>query len=201
VRVREMMSTPVTMLDPTDSLAFAEELMNVEHVRHLPVVDGETLVGILSHRDIVSASISSLVNPSPEDDLAAKRKVQVREIMRDAVETIGPDENASMAADVLLMHKIGCLPVVDERLRLVGIVTEADFVLIAREVLATGKLRWSDEEPSEVLERHAKRRRATPEHAITTKAARPSAVRARKAEGAPMTTHGSSRAGSARTKR
>jgi len=141
VRVRELMSTPVTTLDPNDSLAFAEELMNVERVRHLPVVDGDTLVGVLSHRDILAASISSLKNPSQEEDLESKRKVRVREVMRGSVETIGADDPATKAADVLLVHKIGCLPVVDERHRLMGIVTEGDFVLLVREALASGRLR------------------------------------------------------------
>lgn len=141
VRVRELMSTPVTTLDPNDSLAFAEELMNVERVRHLPVVDGDTLVGVMSHRDILAASISSLKNPSQEEDLESKRKVRVREIMRGSVETIGPEDPAMKAADVLLVHKVGCLPVVDERHHLMGIVTEADFVLLVREALASGRLR------------------------------------------------------------
>lgn len=141
MRVRELMSTPVTTLDPNDSLAFAEELMNVERVRHLPVVDGDTLVGVLSHRDILAASISSLKNPSQEEDLEAKRKVRVREIMRGSVETIGAEDPALKAADVLLVHKVGCLPVVDERHHLMGIVTEADFVLLVREALASGRLR------------------------------------------------------------
>jgi CBS domain-containing membrane protein len=154
VRVRELMSTPVTTLDPNDSLAFAEELMNVERVRHLPVVDGDTLVGVLSHRDILAASISSLKNPSQEEDLESKRKVRVREVMRGSVETIGLDELAMKAADVLLVHKVGCLPVVDERHKLMGIVTESDFVLLVREALASGRLR----PPSPIV-----RVRSTPE--------------------------------------
>jgi CBS domain-containing membrane protein len=138
--VREIMSTPVTTLEPTDNLAFAEELMNVERVRHLPVVDGDVLVGLLSNRDVLAASISVLNNPAEEEDLERKRKVQVRELMRGSVETIGPDEDAVKAADVLLTQKVGSLPVVDEHYRLLGIVTEADFVALARNALATGKL-------------------------------------------------------------
>lgn len=140
MRVREIMSTPVTTLEPTDNLAFAEELMNVERVRHLPVVDGDVLVGLLSNRDVLAASISVLNNPAEEEDLERKRKVQVREIMRGSIETIGPDEDAVKAADVLLTQKVGSLPVVDEQHRLLGIVTEADFVALARNALATGKL-------------------------------------------------------------
>jgi predicted transcriptional regulator len=114
--------------------------MTVERVRHLPVVDGDVLVGLLSQRDVLAASISSLKNPSTEEDMEAKRKTGVREIMRGSVETIGPDEDAVKAADMLLSQKVGCLPVVDERSRLIGIVTESDFVSLARDALRSGKL-------------------------------------------------------------
>jgi CBS domain-containing protein len=140
VKVREIMTTPVTTLEPNDNLAFAEELMTVERVRHLPVVDGDVLVGILSHRDIAAAAIPLMEDPSTEQDVAAKRKVRVDEVMHHDVETISPDEDAVKAADILLAQKVGSLPVVDERHHLMGILTEADFVSIAREALATGIL-------------------------------------------------------------
>lgn len=138
MKVREIMTTPVTTLEPNDNLAFAEELMTVERVRHLPVVDGDVLVGILSHRDIAAASIPLTSDPSTEQDLEAKRKVRVDEVMHHDVETISPEEDAVKAADILLAQKVGSLPVVDERHHLMGILTDADFVSLAREALATG---------------------------------------------------------------
>jgi CBS domain-containing membrane protein len=138
VKVREIMTTPVTTLEPNDNLAFAEELMTVERVRHLPVVDGDVLVGILSHRDIAAASIPLMNDPSTEQDIAAKRNVRVDEVMHHEVETIGPDDEAVKAADILLTQKVGSLPVVDERHHLMGILTEADFVAMARDALAKG---------------------------------------------------------------
>lgn len=138
MKVREIMTTPVTTLEPNDNLAFAEELMTVERVRHLPVVDGDVLVGILSQRDIAAASIPLTNDPSTEQDLEAKRKVRVDEVMHHEVETVSPDEDAVKAADILLAQKVGSLPVVDERHHLMGILTEADFVSIARDALAKG---------------------------------------------------------------
>ena len=138
--MREIMSAPVTTLERTDTLAFAEELMNVEGVHHLPVVEGDVLIGVLSHRDILAASISTLNNPSEEDDLENKRKVEVGRVMHGIVETIDPEADAVRAADALLSHKIGCLPVVDERFHVVGIVTGSDFVRLARELLAEGRV-------------------------------------------------------------
>ncbi|MDC0748517.1 CBS domain-containing protein [Polyangium mundeleinium] len=147
MKVREIMSTPVTTLEPDDNLAFAEELMTVERVRHLPVLDGDVLVGILSHRDIVAASESILKKPAADQDLERKRKASVREVMRKSVDTIGLDEDAADAADLMLTEKIGCLPVVDESRRLLGIVTDADFMAMARDALRAGKITRAAKQP------------------------------------------------------
>nr|WP_240806895.1 CBS domain-containing protein [Polyangium spumosum] len=134
------MSTPVTTIEPDDNLAFAEELMTVERVRHLPVLDGELVVGLLSHRDILLASESILRRSAVDHDLERKRKARVNEVMRGSVDTIGPDDDAADAADLMLTQKIGCLPVVDEARRLLGIVTDADFVKMARDGLRAGRI-------------------------------------------------------------
>lgn len=130
------MSVPPVTVSRTDSLAFAEELMTVERVRHLPVVDGDVLVGLVSQRDLLAASISILSEPSEEDDLELKRQHEVARVMRGTIETISPDARAERAAEAMLTHRIGCLPVVDERHHLLGIVTSADFVRIAHDILA-----------------------------------------------------------------
>lgn len=129
------MSAPPVTVSPTDTLAFAEELMNVERVRHLPVVDGDVLVGVLSHRDLLAASISTLSSPSEEDDLDLKRRHDVSRVMRGVVETSGPDVPVEKAAESLLSNQVGCLPVVDERHHLLGIVTSSDFVRLARDMI------------------------------------------------------------------
>jgi CBS domain-containing membrane protein len=161
VKVRQIMSAPVTTVERTDTLAFAEELMNVEGVHHLPVVEGDVLVGLVSHRDIVAASISTLSKPSEEDDLDLKRKVEVARVMHGIVETAQPNGDAADAAGALLALKIGCLPVVDERFRVVGIVTSTDFVKLARAQLAAPR----------------KAEAKAPRRAPATKRARPARVK------------------------
>lgn len=129
------MSAPVVSVSPTDTVAFAEELMRVERVRHLPVVDGDVLVGLLSHRDVLWASISSLSHPSEEDDRDLLRRAEVSRVMRGIVETVHADTGVERAAEIMLAQQIGCLPVIDERHHLVGIVTSADFVRLARDLV------------------------------------------------------------------
>jgi CBS domain-containing membrane protein len=135
VKVADLMSATVITVDRTDSLAFAEELMNVESIHHLAVVDGDVMVGVLSHRDVLAASISSLSHPSEEDDLELKRKTEVARVMHGNVETVTPDTPLVSAAEILLAHRIGCLPVIDERHHIVGMLTEADFVRFAIDTL------------------------------------------------------------------
>lgn len=132
MKVREIMSAPPITVAGSDTLAFAEELMNVERIRHLPVADGDVLVGVLSHRDLLAASISTLSNPSEEDDLEQKRHVDVARVMHGVVETATPDMPVERAAEALLAHRIGCLPVIDERHHVVGIITRADLLRLVQ---------------------------------------------------------------------
>jgi len=154
MKVSEIMTGQLATVDRSDSVAFAEDMMNANRVRHLPVVDGDVLVGIVTQRDVLAASVPSVSAPSEEDDREMKSRLRVERIMRGYVETVAPDSEAIEAADRLLLHKIGCLPVVDERKHVLGIVTEADFVRLARDLLVA-----LEEARARVSERRTRRAR------------------------------------------
>lgn len=141
MKVRDIMTWPVVTLSPTQTLESAQQRMSLERVRHLPVVDGDVLVGLISHRDLLAASLSILTGASEDADAGIKRATRVGDVMHGSVETASPDEDAAAAAERLLRTKIGCLPVVDERHHLEGMVTEADFVAVALSVLSGRELR------------------------------------------------------------
>jgi CBS domain-containing membrane protein len=130
--VRDLMSSQVVTLFAEQTLPLAQDIMTYKHVRHLPVVDeDQQLLGLVSHRDLLRAQISSLSGLSEPQKRARIEEVRVRQIMTRDVWTVSPETLASVAGRTLLDHKFGCLPVVDARHRLIGIITERDFLKAA----------------------------------------------------------------------
>jgi CBS domain-containing membrane protein len=127
LKVSDIMSTDLVTLKEDDDLGLAENVMRFGRIRHLPVVNKGKLVGLVTHRDILSAQVSSLADISVEDINELKLSIPASEIMKKDIETVGPDEPVLKAARILKKNKYGCLPVVNDR-KLVGIITEADFI-------------------------------------------------------------------------
>ncbi len=129
--VKDLMTDIVETLQVGDSLDVAAHLMNAGRIRHLPVVDGrEHLIGLVTHRRILGAWVSH-GDPRREGPGQVAAEVPVEMLMERNVLTVSPDTTAALAAALMESSRFGCLPVVDEG-KLVGIVTEADFVSFAR---------------------------------------------------------------------
>jgi CBS domain-containing membrane protein len=126
--VADLMTGEVFTLRETDTLKTARSMMSLARIRHIPIV-GENMefLGLLTHRDILSATISQFaeVDRSTRDEIDAG--IPVLEVMRHDVTVVPPWMKLRDAANILLNHKYGCLPVVDDGV-LRGIITEADFL-------------------------------------------------------------------------
>jgi len=130
--VRDLMTDVVETLQVGDSLDLATHLMKAGRIRHLPVIDGrEHLVGLVTHRRILGAWVSHGA-PGQEGPGQVAADVPVEMLMERNVLTVSPDTTAALAAALIESRRFGCLPVVAQG-KLVGIVTEADFVAFARE--------------------------------------------------------------------
>lgn len=137
LNVIDLMSHPVVTLAATETLSLAEVVMQMARIRHLPVVDEEDrLVGLVTHRDLLKASLSSLTALSTSEDKQFKRAVPVVDVMHTGIESIASMAPAIEAAKMMKQEKIGCLPVIDND-KLVGIITEADFLDLAIRMLET----------------------------------------------------------------
>lgn len=123
--VEDVMTTALVTVRPEASVADAAQEMRLASIRHIPVIEHGHLVGIVSQRDILRAMAHADASARP-----------LREVMTSRVLTIRRDAPAARAADFMLEHKIGCLPVLGDAGEVIGLVTESDFVRIASDLLA-----------------------------------------------------------------
>ena len=126
--VRDIMSAEVTTLGRNDTLLLAKDIMNLGRVRHFPVVEDDELVGVVSQRDLYRASLGTVMQYGEKAQRAFLESVAVKEVMADPI-SISPDATVRDAARLMMEHKIGCLPVLEDS-RLVGIVTETDMLRV-----------------------------------------------------------------------
>ena len=121
-KVGDLMSTALIVVRDSDSIGVADAQMKLGAIRHIPVVDAkQNLVGILSSRDVLLALARG------------KKSIRVGETMtRDPV-TVTPDTPVHEAIELLLEHRFGSLPVLGTDGHLMGIVTDTDFLVAARE--------------------------------------------------------------------
>ena len=114
LRVSEVMSTVVETVKASESAEKAYSRMREQEVHHLVVVDGGSVVGVISERDLGGRGGASLRRDRAVDDL-----------MTSSVVTAKPDSTLREAAKLLRGRTIGCLPVLDGH-KLVGIITLSD---------------------------------------------------------------------------
>jgi CBS domain-containing protein len=135
--VADLMTNDVFTLAEDSDFISAQQIMNLRYVRHVPVVRGKKLVGLVTHRDFMRAQVRLLAKASttPNDDEERLVRVRVKEFMSTDLLTCPPDTPADDAMRAMLDRKSGCALIVDGD-DLVGILTEADVVAWAAATLA-----------------------------------------------------------------
>jgi CBS domain-containing protein len=140
LRVRDVLTKDVVAVNADDTVQEALRLMVENRVSALPVINGpEVCVGMLSATDLMGLTRDvneelpglgdaeftpqSLIDRVAEQDFGRRR---VHELMTEVVETVGPEATLPAAARTMLRHQVHRLPVVNERGRLVGIVSTTD---------------------------------------------------------------------------
>jgi CBS domain-containing membrane protein len=132
--VKDVMTPDVTTLQRNEKLTLASDVMQLGRIRHLPVLDDDSqeLVGIVSQRDLFRGALARALGYGEHASRKMMDTLFVKDVMTTDVLTTTPDTPLAEAARVLMERKIGCLPVLEGG-RLVGILTEGDFVaLVAR---------------------------------------------------------------------
>lgn len=124
------MTDTLVVLREDETLEDLADNMERFALRHLPVVNDDRLVGLVTHRDVLRAAVIN------GQRAAGSPPLRVREIMSRDLLTVSPSLPLALAADLLIERRAGCLLVVDERGALLGVVTEHDFLKLARSLLS-----------------------------------------------------------------
>jgi acetoin utilization protein AcuB len=132
--VRKKMKKDLITITKDERMTTAKKILKEKNIRHLPVVDGKRLIGLVSNMDIRKAEASPATSLEIRELHYLLDKLTVGEIMTRNVITISPDISVEEATTLLHDNKIGCLPVVEDG-NLVGMLTENDVMDILIEVM------------------------------------------------------------------
>lgn len=127
IQVADWMSENVLAVETYDSIAVARQLMAKHRVNQLPVLDNEHLVGLVTDRDIRDAYPTSMMIDQAKAIDSFAEKVTVEEVMTHDVLIVRPETPLATAVGLLRKHRIGSLPVVQDK-KLVGIITRSDIL-------------------------------------------------------------------------
>jgi CBS domain-containing protein len=127
-RVRDIMSSPAVTAPPTMKIPAAIALMRHYSIRHLPVVENNRLIGIVSRGDLREASTTAATNANSYETNFMLSQLTLNRIMTRKVFTVTPDAFILHAAELLTEHKIAGLPVVERDGSVIGVITDSDLL-------------------------------------------------------------------------
>jgi acetoin utilization protein AcuB len=132
----DLMTANPSTVTPQASIAEAWDLMRVLDARHVPVVDGGMLIGMLSDRDVGSLDVGRLLTEEGADALRRQLARPVIQLMSADVIAAEPETDLSELITLFLEHKVGAIPIVmpDSR-RIVGIVSYIDVLRAVQDTL------------------------------------------------------------------
>jgi len=136
--VRDYMTTELVTVQETDTLLDATMFFVRSTFRHLPVVRGRQLVGVITERDVKQYAPSVLSGISAEDYNSIMETTPISRVMARTPITVRPDQSVLEAAKLLYAKRLGCLPVVQDS-ELVGIITTTDMLKVLTHILEKGE--------------------------------------------------------------
>lgn len=123
-----IMTSPVVTLKKNDNLEKAEKLFKKHHIRHIPVVTEDIVVGMLSYTDLLRLSFADVTDNVDEDaDALVYNMFTIKQVMKKNIITVSSSNSIKEVAEILATKEFHALPVVDNN-KLVGIVTTTDLI-------------------------------------------------------------------------
>lgn len=126
--VSKIMSTNLITVNTTNNLVEAERLFNENSIRHIPVVSGEDIIGMLSLTDLLRVSFVDTYGSDESDvDTAVYNMLTIEQVMVKNIVSVSSTQTIKEVAEILAKNEFHALPVVDDN-KLVGIVTTTDLL-------------------------------------------------------------------------
>lgn len=126
--ISAIMTTNVITLNRTDNLEFAESLFKKNNIRHIPIVSGETIIGMLSYTDLLRISFADAIDEDEQDvDTVVYNMFTIEQVMAKNLTSVSSNSTIKEVAEILSKREFHALPVVDNN-KLVGIVTTTDLI-------------------------------------------------------------------------
>jgi acetoin utilization protein AcuB len=134
MKVKDWMTPDPKTVEEQDLVKTAVTLVVQNRIRHLPVVRGDSLVGIISDRDLKRAMPSVVAGATAEEYQSFMDETLVEQVMTEEPIAYAPDTDLVELVREFCEKKVGAIPVVDEG-RVVGIVTQTDMMEAFLELL------------------------------------------------------------------
>lgn len=126
--VSKIMTTNIIAINRTDDLETAERLFKENHIRHIPVVSGDVIIGMLSYSDLLRISFADAIGEDESDvDTVVYNMFTIDQVMTKNVTTVSSNTTVKEVAEILSKNDFHALPVVDSG-KLVGIITTTDLI-------------------------------------------------------------------------
>ncbi|OBX21019.1 MULTISPECIES: CBS domain-containing protein [Bizionia] len=126
--VSEIMTKTVITLNHTDELETAEKLFKTKNIRHIPVVSGDAIKGMLSYTDLLRISFADAVDEEDDSvDTVVYNMFTIEQVMAKNIVSVPSTTTIKEVAEILAVKEFHALPVVDND-KLVGIVTTTDLI-------------------------------------------------------------------------
>lgn len=127
IPVSEIMTKHIIALDRSDDLTTAEMLFKQYNIRHIPVVQEESIIGMLSYSDLLKISLADASEDDRDVDTVVYNMFTIEQVMTKNVVTVTSNTSIKEVAKILSEREFHALPIVDDSI-LVGIVTTTDMM-------------------------------------------------------------------------
>ncbi|GAB1372685.1 CBS domain-containing protein [Candidatus Kapaibacterium sp.] len=129
-QISEIMTTNVFTVSIEDTLKDVEIIMNSEKVRHIPVLEGTKIVGMICDDRLREYSLRQIYDSEQNfGEEGFNKIIDFEKVMKEVTHVIYPEDSVAKAVKMFAKYKIDCLPVVDWDMNLVGLVTHTDILL------------------------------------------------------------------------